>query len=84
MLRIRLKRMGRRHIPFYRIVVIPSERRRDGRVVEEIGWWDPTKQAKSFEINLERANYWISKGAQPSETVKSIIKKAKKGKSGEK
>ncbi|MCD6423497.1 MAG: 30S ribosomal protein S16 [Elusimicrobia bacterium] len=84
MLRIRLKRMGRRHTPFFRIVVIPSERRRDGRVVEEIGWWDPARQTKNFEINLDRANYWISKGAQPSDTVKSIIKKAEKGKSEEK
>jgi len=81
MVRIRLKRTGAKHQPYYRIVVMPLARRRDGREIELLGWYAPNTKGKgkNYEINLERANYWISKGAQPTEVVRSFIKKSKNG-----
>ena len=73
---IRLKRMGRRNRPFYRICVMDQHTRRDGRAIEELGFYDPVnpEKGKHFEINEEPARYWISQGAQPTETVASFLK----------
>ncbi len=76
--RIRLKRIGAKNTPAYRIVVTDSRNPRDGRFIEEIGSYQPTKREDKFKINLERAKYWVGVGAQPSETVASMIKKATK------
>lgn len=74
--RIRLKRLGAKKAPFYRLVVADSRSPRDGRFIEEIGYYDPTKNPSVIEVNEERALYWLKTGAQPSETVKSILNKA--------
>lgn len=76
--RIRLKRIGAKNSPAYRIVVADSRSPRDGKFIEEIGSYQPFKKQDNFILNLERAEYWISKGAQPSETVASFLKKAKR------
>ena len=76
--RIRLKRVGAKNAPAFRIVVTDSRSPRDGRFIEEIGSYGPLKKGDNFKIDLERAKYWVSKGAQPSETVASFIKKAAK------
>ncbi|MCS7337162.1 MAG: 30S ribosomal protein S16 [Verrucomicrobiae bacterium] len=76
--RIRLKRMGAKNTPAYRVVVADSRSPRDGRFIEEVGYYDPTKKADPFKLDLERVKYWLSKGAQPTETVASLIKKASK------
>ena len=79
-LKIRLQRGGATHSPNYRVVVAESSARRDGRFVEKVGTYDPrNKDADKRElINLERVDYWLSVGAKPSETVRSIIKRARK------
>ena len=74
--RIRLKRMGRKKSPFYRIVVADARTTRDGKAIAEIGSYDPTKDPAEVKIDLEAAKKWIANGAQPSDTVKSLIKKA--------
>lgn len=74
--KIRLKRMGAKKNPFYRIVVADSRSPRDGRFIEEIGFYNPTKQPAIVEINDEKAVDWLQKGAQPSQTVRSIFNKA--------
>lgn len=74
--RIRLKRMGAKKRPFYRIVVADSRSPRDGRFIEEIGIYDPTAEPSVFEVNEEKVKDWLKKGAQPSETVRSLLKKA--------
>lgn len=74
--RIRLRRMGAKKAPFYRLVVADSRSPRDGRFIEEIGYYDPTKNPMVLKVNEERALYWIKTGAQPSETVKSLLNKA--------
>jgi small subunit ribosomal protein S16 len=76
--KIRLKRMGAKNAPAYRIVVADSRSPRDGRFIEELGSYDPKRPGTNFVLNLERAKYWLSVGAQPSETVASFIKKARK------
>ena len=76
--KIRLKRVGAKNAPAYRIVVTDSRSPRDGKFIEEIGSYAPLKKGDNFKIDLERAKYWVSKGAQPSETVASFIKKAAK------
>ncbi|MBL9169955.1 MAG: 30S ribosomal protein S16 [Verrucomicrobiales bacterium] len=77
--RIRLKRIGSRNDPVYRIVVADNRSPRDGKCIEELGTYDPKKSATvNYTVNLERAQYWISKGAQPSSTVASFIKRASK------
>ena len=76
--RIRLKRIGAKNTPAYRIVVTDARNPRDGRFIEEIGSYLPTARDNKFKINLERAKYWVGVGAQPSETVASMIKKAGK------
>ncbi len=80
MVRIRLKRVGTTNSPAYRIVVADSRSPRDGRFIEEIGTYQPQKKSDKFTLDLERAEYWVSKGAQPSETVASFLKKARKAK----
>ena len=74
--RIRLKRMGAKKASFYRLVVADSRSPRDGRFIEEIGYYDPTKKPSVININEERVLYWMKTGAQPSETVKSLLNKA--------
>jgi small subunit ribosomal protein S16 len=76
--KIRMKRVGAKNAPFFRIVVADGRSPRDGRFIEEIGTYQPLKKGDNCQINLDRAKYWISKGAQPSETVASFIKKAGK------
>lgn len=73
--RIRLRRMGAKKAPFYRLVVADSRSPRDGRFIEEIGYYDPTKNPSVIKVNEERALHWLKSGAQPSETVKSLLNK---------
>ena len=74
--RIRLKRMGAKKKPFYRIVVADSRFPRDGRFIEEIGYYNPTTKPTTFEVDAEKAQQWLSKGARPSDTVKELFDKA--------
>ncbi len=74
--KIRLRRMGAKKAPFYRIVVADSRYPRDGRFIEEIGTYDPTKDPSVINVDLEKANKWIATGAQPTDTVKKILKVA--------
>jgi small subunit ribosomal protein S16 len=76
--KIRMKRVGAKNAPYFRIVVADSRSPRDGRFIEEIGTYQPMKKGDNFTLNLERAQYWVGKGAQPSDTVASFIKKAGK------
>jgi small subunit ribosomal protein S16 len=76
--KIRLKRVGAKNAPAYRIVVADSRSPRDGRFIEELGSYDPKRTGVNYILNLERAKYWLGVGAQPSETVASFIKKANK------
>ncbi len=73
--RIRLKRMGAKKRPFYRIVVADSRAPRDGKFIEEIGYYNPISEPVEIKIDGEKALQWIGKGAQPSDTVKSLLKK---------
>jgi len=72
--KIRLKRLGKIRAPYYRIVVADSRTKRDGRVIEEIGKYHPTEEPSFIEVNSERAQYWLSVGAQPTEQVTAILK----------
>ena len=74
--RIRLKRMGAKKKPFYRIVVADSRSPRDGRFIEEIGYYNPTTQPTTFEVDAEKVRQWVAKGAKPSDTVKMLLEKA--------
>ncbi|MBR1497180.1 MAG: 30S ribosomal protein S16 [Oscillospiraceae bacterium] len=76
MVKIRLRRMGAKKNPYYRIVVADSHFPRDGRFIEEIGTYDPTATPSAISVNVERAKYWISNGAQPTDTVRALLKKA--------
>ena len=76
MVKIRLRRMGAKKAPFYRVVVAESKYARDGRFIEEIGTYNPLVDPAEIKIDIERANYWIKNGAQPTDTVKALIKKA--------
>jgi small subunit ribosomal protein S16 len=76
--RIRLKRVGAKNAPYFRIVVADSRSPRDGKFIEEIGSYQPLKQGDNYKMDMERAKYWVSKGAQPSDTVASFIKKLNK------
>ncbi len=76
MVKIRLRRMGAKKAPFYRIVVADSRYPRDGRFIEEIGTYDPLKEPAEVKVDAERAKDWIKNGAQPTDTVKSLLKKA--------
>ena len=72
-----MKRVGTKNTPVYRIVVADSRSPRDGKFIEEIGTYQPLVKGNNVSMKLERADYWMSKGAQPSDTVRSFIKKAK-------
>ena len=74
--KIRLKRMGQKKAPFYRIVVADSRSPRDGRFIEEIGTYDPLKTPADVKIDADKAKQWIANGAQPTDTVKDILKKS--------
>ena len=72
--KIRLRRMGAKKAPFYRVVVADSRYPMDGRFIEEIGYYDPTKNPADVKIDAEKAKKWIANGAQPTDTVKSLLK----------
>ena len=76
MVKIRLRRMGAKKAPFYRIVVADSRYPRDGRFIEEIGIYNPVAEPVELKVDVERAQAWIKTGAQPTETVKALLKKA--------
>mgnify|MGYP000834801531 FL=1 len=75
MVKIRLRRMGAKKAPYYRIVVADSRSPRDGRFIEEIGTYDPLSESEKLKVDLERAKYWIANGAQPTDTVRALLKK---------
>ena len=75
---IRLRREGAKNRPYYRVVVTDSRSPRDGKFIEIIGTYDPKQTGQNSSFSVERAEFWISKGAQPSDTVRSLIKKQKK------
>ncbi len=79
MVKIRLRRFGKRNTPVYRVVVADGRSPRDGRIIEEIGSYDPLLKSNNFTLNLDRVDYWLGVGAQASDTVNSFIKKARKG-----
>ena len=74
MVKIRLRRMGAKKAPFYRIVVADSRYPRDGRFIEELGYYDPTKEPSVLKVDDEKAKSWIANGAQPTDTVKRLLK----------
>ena len=76
--KIRMKRVGTKNMPVFRIVVADGRSPRDGKFIEEIGVYQPLQKGNNFTLDLERAKYWVSKGAQPSDTVASFIKRAGK------
>ena len=76
MVKIRLRRMGAKKAPFYRVVVADSRSPRDGRCIEEIGTYNPMPNPAEIKIDMERAGYWIKNGAQPTDTVRALLKKA--------
>ncbi len=76
MVKIRLRRMGAKKAPYYRVVVADSHFPRDGRFIEEIGTYDPLTTPPTVQIDMERAKYWIANGAQPTDTVRGLLKKA--------
>ena len=78
MVKIRLRRMGAKKEPYYRIVVADSRFPRDGRCIEEIGTYDPKNEANAITIDADKAKQWIKNGAQPSDTVRGLLKKAKR------
>ena len=73
--KIRLRRMGAKKAPFYRVVVADSRYPRDGRFIEEIGYYNPMREPADIEIDAEKAQKWIANGAQPTDTVKVLLKK---------
>ena len=76
MVKMRLRRMGAKKAPFYRVVVADSRYPRDGRFIEEIGYYNPLTEPAEVKIDAEKAQAWIAKGAQPTETVKVLLKKS--------
>lgn len=76
MVKIRLRRMGAKKAPYYRIVVADSRFPRDGRCIEEIGTYDPLTEPATIAVDAEKAQQWIKNGAQPTDTVKALLKKA--------
>ena len=75
MVKIRLRRMGAKKAPYYRIVVADSRSPRDGRFIEELGVYDPMADSEKIKVDMERAQYWIANGAQPTDTVRGLLKK---------
>lgn len=76
MLKIRLRRMGAKKAPYYRIVVADSRAPRNGAFVEEIGYYNPLKEPVELNVNIEKAANWMKNGAQPTETVRALLKKS--------
>ena len=76
MVKIRLKRMGMKKKPFYRIVVADERTTRDGRPIDEIGYYNPVTEPAEVRVDIEKAKAWIEKGAQPTDTVRGLLKKA--------
>lgn len=76
MVKLRLRRMGASNQPFYRIVAMDSRKSRDGEYIECIGWYDPKPTPSKIQIEKDRALYWLGVGAQPSDTVRSLMRKA--------
>lgn len=74
---LRLNRKGTKDRPYYKIVAVDKRKRRDGRYIEQLGTYDPLKEGPNFEIDLEAAEKWLAVGAKPSDTVKSMIRKAR-------
>ncbi len=72
--KIRLRRMGAKKAPFYRLVVADSRYPRDGRFIEEVGYYDPTKEPSVIKVDKEKVEKWIASGAQPTDTVKALLK----------
>ena len=75
MVKIRLRRMGAKKAPYYRVVVADSRSPRDGRFLEELGVYDPMAEGNKLNLDVERVKYWISQGAQPTDTVRGLLKK---------
>ncbi len=75
MVKIRLRRMGAKKAPFYRVVVADSRFARDGRFIEEIGYYDPTTEPSVIKIDADKAKQWLTNGAQPTDTVRNLLKK---------
>ncbi len=75
MIKLRLRRMGAKKRPSYRIVVADSRTQRDGRIIEQIGFYDPLTEPATVTVNEERASYWLGVGAQPTETVHILLRK---------
>ena len=76
MVRIRLRRMGAHKKPFYRVIVADQRSPRDGRFIEELGYYDPMTEPKTIKIDAEKAQKWLNDGAQPTDTVKALFKKS--------
>jgi len=74
--KIRLRRMGAKKAPFYRVVVADSRYPRDGRFIEEVGYYDPTKEPSLIKIDAEKVKKWLGNGAQPTDTVRALLKKS--------
>ena len=75
MVKIRLRRMGVKKAPYYRVVVADSRSPRDGRFIEELGTYDPMAEGNKLNLDVERVKYWVSQGAQPTDTVRGLLKK---------
>ena len=76
MVKIRLRRMGAKKRPFYRVVVADARSPRDGRFIDEIGYYDPTKEPVVIKIDAEKATHWLKSGAQPTDTARSLLRQA--------
>ncbi len=75
MVKIRLRRMGAKKAPYYRVIVADSRSPRDGRCIEELGTYDPSAEGEKVKVDMERTKYWIANGAQPTDTVRGLLKK---------
>ena len=83
MVKIRLRRMGAKKAPYYRVVVADSRYPRDGRFIEILGSYDPKKKGENYAVKMDRVDYWLGNGAGVSETVASILRRARKAKAAE-
>lgn len=81
--KIRLKRMGAKKSPFYRVVIADARSPRDGKFIEEIGYYNPLTNPADIKIDMDKAKKWLDNGAQPTETVKSLLKKVRKSQASE-
>ena len=82
MVRLRLTRRGAKKRPFYRVVASDQRAPRDGRFIEQLGYYDPMQEPKKIELKLDRVDYWLENGAQPTDTVKSLINKFRTAQEG--